>query len=182
MPAPSTPFPMPFASSRHSGKRLAIAAAASLQIDGQDRPPTAAGPFRWSWTWTSRPGQIVRFQRIVALVRSDSQASDPGSAAQDQLGGALRLGCTGLVAAHEAAWADRWRCSDVEVEGDPAAQRALRFAAYHLNGAVGAANFGYYEPRCGHGSSLSTAMHGLVRGPAGRQREGAALLLADRGD
>jgi trehalose/maltose hydrolase-like predicted phosphorylase len=25
-----------------------------------------------------------------------------------------------------------------------------------------AANFGYYEPRCGHGSSLSRPMHGLV--------------------
>ena len=29
-------------------------------------------------------------------------------------------------------------------------------------GAAGAANFDYYEPRCGHGSSLSPAMHGLV--------------------
>ncbi len=125
---------------RHSGKRLAMAAAASLQIDGQDRPPTAAGPFTWSWTWTSRPGQIVRFQRAVALVRSDGQASDPGSDAQDQLGAALRLGCTGIVAAHEAAWAERWWCSDVEVDGDPAAQRALRFAAYHLNSAANPAD------------------------------------------
>jgi len=125
---------------RHSGRRLAMAAAASLQIDGQDRPPTAAGPFKWSWTWTSRPGQVVRFQRTVALVRGDSQASDPGSDAQDQLGAALRLGCTGIVAAHEAAWADRWRCSNVEVEGDPAAQQALRFAAYHLNSAANPAD------------------------------------------
>jgi trehalose/maltose hydrolase-like predicted phosphorylase len=29
-------------------------------------------------------------------------------------------------------------------------------------GETGAANFHYYEPRCGHGSSLSRAMHGLV--------------------
>ncbi|GEM_PF-2531345 len=29
-----------------------------------------------------------------------------------------------------------WRASDVQIEGDPAAQQALRFAAYHLNGAV----------------------------------------------
>ena len=38
-----------------------------------------------------------------------------------------------MVAGHEAAWSGRWRCSDVEVEGDPAAQKALRFAIYHLN-------------------------------------------------
>ena len=125
---------------RHSGKQLAMATAASLQIDGQDRPPTTADPSKWSWTWTSRPGQVVQFQRTVAMVRSDSQASDPGSDARDQLAGALRLGWSGVVAAHEAAWADRWRCSDVEVAGDPAAQRALRFAAYHLNSAANPAD------------------------------------------
>ena len=125
---------------RHSGKRLAMAAAASLQIDGQDRPPTAVGPFTWSWTWTSRPGQVVCFGRTVAVVRSDSQAMDPGTAARKQLGTALRLGWNGVVAAHEAAWAARWRCSDVEVAGDPAAQRALRFAAYHLNSAANPAD------------------------------------------
>jgi trehalose/maltose hydrolase-like predicted phosphorylase len=40
------------------------------------------------------------------------------------------------VAAHEAAWAARWRRGDVEIEGDDAARRALRFAIYHLNGAA----------------------------------------------
>ncbi len=121
---------------RHSGKRVAIAAAASLQIDGQDCPPTTVGPFTWSWTWTSRPGQVVCFGRTVVMVRSDSPTQDPGSDARSQLRNALRLGWSGVAAAHEAAWAARWRCSDVEVEGDPAAQRALRFAAYHLNGAA----------------------------------------------
>jgi len=120
----------------HSGKRLAMAAAASLQIDGQNRQPTLAGPFRWSWTWTTRPGQAVYFQRIVAMARGDSTVQDPGREVQDQLAAALRLGSDGVIAAHEAAWAGRWRCSDVEVEGDPAAQQALRFAAYHLNGAA----------------------------------------------
>ncbi len=125
---------------QQSGKRLAMAAAASLQLDGQDRPPTATGPFKWSWTWTCRPGQVVRFQRIVTVVRSDSQAHDPGNDAREQLGGALRLGGKRLTAAHEAAWADRWQCSDVEVEGDPAAQQALRFAVYHLNSAANPAD------------------------------------------
>jgi trehalose/maltose hydrolase-like predicted phosphorylase len=41
-----------------------------------------------------------------------------------------------VIAAHEAAWATRWRSSDVEIEGDAAAQRVLRFAVYHLNSAA----------------------------------------------
>ena len=53
-------------------------------------------------------------------------------------------------------------------------------------GAAGLANFRYYEPRCGHGSSLSSAMHGLVAARLGDTemalrffRQTAAIDLAD---
>ena len=39
-----------------------------------------------------------------------------------------------------AADADRWRSSDIEVGGDPAAEQALRFAVYHLNSAANPAD------------------------------------------
>ena len=45
-----------------------------------------------------------------------------------------------MVAAHEAAWASRWRVSDVAIEGDADAQQALRFAVYHLNSAANPAD------------------------------------------
>jgi trehalose/maltose hydrolase-like predicted phosphorylase len=51
---------------------------------------------------------------------------------------------------------------------------------------AGAANFRYYEPRCGHGSSLSRAMHGLVAARLGETEKAlqyfqdtAAIDLAD---
>jgi trehalose/maltose hydrolase-like predicted phosphorylase len=51
---------------------------------------------------------------------------------------------------------------------------------------TGAENFRYYEPRCGHGSSLSRAMHGLVAARLGYSemalryfRQTAAIDLAD---
>ena len=43
-----------------------------------------------------------------------------------------------MITKHEAAWARRWYFS--EVEGDPAAQMALRFAIYHLNSAANPAD------------------------------------------
>ena len=53
-------------------------------------------------------------------------------------------------------------------------------------GETGAANFQYYEPRCGHGSSLSRAMHGFVAARLGYSemalryfRQTAAIDLAD---
>jgi trehalose/maltose hydrolase-like predicted phosphorylase len=125
---------------RHSGKGLAMAAAASLQVDGHDLPPTALGQLKWSWSWKSRPGQVVCFERSVAVVRSDTPSLDPGGGARDKLGVARRLGWRGVIAEHEAAWASRWQCSDVEIDGDAAAQRALRFAGYHLNSAANPAD------------------------------------------
>jgi trehalose/maltose hydrolase-like predicted phosphorylase len=121
---------------RGSGKGLGMAAAASLTLDGRDLAPTSTGQFKWTWTWQSRPGQILRLQRLVAMTRSDTRGDEPGAGAQAALDGALSLGWSGLVAEHEAAWADRWRACDVEIDGDPDAQRALRFAAYHLNSAA----------------------------------------------
>ena len=37
-----------------------------------------------------------------------------------------------VVSEHRDAWRARWKASDLRIEGDPAAQRALRFAIYHL--------------------------------------------------
>jgi trehalose/maltose hydrolase-like predicted phosphorylase len=42
-----------------------------------------------------------------------------------------------LISAHITAWQQRWIVSDVEIDGDPETQKALRFATYHL---ISAAN------------------------------------------
>jgi trehalose/maltose hydrolase-like predicted phosphorylase len=125
---------------QHSEKRLAMATATALQVDGRDIPRTALGPLKSSWTWKSRTGQVVCFQRCVAIVRGDTNDPDPAKEALDKLNRARELGWRGVVAAHEAAWINRWRCSDVEVDGDADAQLALRFALYHLNSAANPAD------------------------------------------
>ncbi len=117
-----------------SGRQLAIAGDATLTRDGIALP-AARGPLLWSWSWTSQAGQIVRIERLMAAMRGDQ--ADPSAAAQAALAGASARGGGEVLAAHQAAWATRWASADIEIEGDPEAQRALRFAAYHL---VAAAN------------------------------------------
>ena len=63
---------------QNTGKRLAVAASSSLQVNDADITPTRPGPFAWSWQWTTRPGQIVRLVRVVAVARADAPDSDPG--------------------------------------------------------------------------------------------------------
>jgi trehalose/maltose hydrolase-like predicted phosphorylase len=125
---------------KYSGKRLAIAAAPSLQIDGSEIVPTTPGPFMWSWHWKTRPGQIACLARLVVAVRGDAQDADPGRIARDKLGVARQVGWRKVVQEHEAVWSDRWHSSDFEVGGDPAAEKALRFAIYHLNSAANPAD------------------------------------------
>ncbi|MHB2208760.1 glycoside hydrolase family 65 protein [Methylobacterium sp. CM6257] len=119
-----------------SGRSLAIAAAASLEVDGIERQPVARGDLTWAWRWTAQPGQVVTFRRIVAVTRHHATDVHAGARARRELAAARTLGWRGILARHEAAWAERWRCSDIRVTGDDTAQAALRFAIFHLNGAA----------------------------------------------
>jgi trehalose/maltose hydrolase-like predicted phosphorylase len=125
---------------QRSGKSVAMASASSLQVDGHDLSAIAVDQLKWTWSWKSRAGQVVNFERTVAVARSDTQDLDPGKGARDKLDVARHLGWRGVLAEHETAWANRWRCSDVTVDGDAAAQQALRFAIYHLNSAANPAD------------------------------------------
>jgi trehalose/maltose hydrolase-like predicted phosphorylase len=55
---------------------------------------------------------------------------------------------------------DRMRRSHHNKQADVVA--LLGLLPEEFPGEAAAKNFGYYEPRCSHGSSLSRAMHGLV--------------------
>jgi trehalose/maltose hydrolase-like predicted phosphorylase len=45
---------------------------------------------------------------------------------------AATLGFDTLLAEHTALWRARWDDCDIQIDGDPAAQQALRFSLYHL--------------------------------------------------
>ncbi len=121
---------------RRFGLSLARADATALRIDGQDLAPIVQGDGEVQWRWQSTRGQVAWLEQFVGFARGDDPGRDPGPIARDTLGAARGLGWRPVIQQHEAAWEARWRCSDVEVEGDESAQRALRFAAYHLNSAA----------------------------------------------
>jgi trehalose/maltose hydrolase-like predicted phosphorylase len=120
-----------------SGKRLAVASAAELRLEDRVLALTGQVPLTRIWTWDAVPGQIVTFWRLVSFARGDSREQAPALEAEKSLAVALESGPQAVLAAHEQAWSQRWAASDVRVEGDAKAQRALRFAIYHL---ISAAN------------------------------------------
>ena len=77
-----------------TGKRLAMAAAVTLRVDGQVVAAKPLGPLKWSWTWTTQPGQVVQFERMVAVSLGRCLAGNTVEQAQDQPRGgrSTRLG------------------------------------------------------------------------------------------
>jgi hypothetical protein len=78
-------------------------------------------------TWScDDPSRIER----LAAVRSDEVSCrvETDAAVED----ACTLGFDELLCEHRSAWAERWQRADIEIEGDPEAQLAVRFALFHL--------------------------------------------------
>jgi kojibiose phosphorylase len=81
------------------------------------------------------PGETYRLDWIVAL-HTSRDTSEPHEKARRQVARAIE-DVSSVIDDHTDAWLARWKLSDLRIEGDPAAQRAVRFAIYHL---VSAAN------------------------------------------
>ena len=112
-----------------SGTMVAMEVAHRV-MDSADRstPPTelVEGPQNLEL----RQGETYRLDRIVAL-RTSRETSEPREAARKHAERAIE-DVSGVIREHSAAWLARWEASDLRIEGDPSAQRALRFAIYHL--------------------------------------------------
>jgi trehalose/maltose hydrolase-like predicted phosphorylase len=79
-------------------------------------------------------GETYRLDRMVA-VQTSRDTGEPREMAGRQVERAIE-DVNGVISAHRDAWLTRWKASDLRIEGDPAAQRALRFAIYHLASAA----------------------------------------------
>jgi kojibiose phosphorylase len=115
------------------GVGLALGGELSAPQPAAVRREVEAAPDRYleRWELEIHQGEICRVDRLVAIHTSRDDAQ-PAGAAVRQIERALAEGVGHAVEEHVRAWAARWEAADVEVEGDANAQRALRFAIYHL--------------------------------------------------
>jgi HAD superfamily hydrolase (TIGR01509 family) len=113
-------------------RAVAMAGAAGLRVADNPLKPERPFPLRWVWRWRSVAGEVAEFDRIIAVARADTPKDDPAPAAAAALERGRGRGWRAALAAHEQAWAARWRAADVVIDGDPDVQRAVRFATYHL--------------------------------------------------
>ncbi len=77
-----------------------------------------------------KAGEAYRFT-VVASATSTEHYTDPLNEAERMTIFAKLEGTQRLLQRHEAEWEKLWK-SDLVIEGDPDAQKAVRFALYHL--------------------------------------------------
>jgi beta-phosphoglucomutase family hydrolase len=104
-------------------------------------------------TLQAQPGQTCRIDRFAAVGVS-SRDQQPREVAEVHAASAQARGMSDLLERHLGEWSARWDASDIRVQGDAEAQRALRFAAYHLLSAA--------DPTDDHVSIGARAMTGAA--------------------
>lgn len=141
---------------------VAYAIASRLQSpDGEElgsELSAGAEELSQSWDVEVEIGRAYRLDQLVSLYTS-RDTSRPADTAITQAAGLWTAGTQAVIDAHVRAWAERWRNADIEVEGDPKAQRALRFAGYHL---ISAANPGDEQVSVGARGLTGEAYKGHV--------------------
>jgi trehalose/maltose hydrolase-like predicted phosphorylase len=112
---------------------LAMTHDAALEVQGQALRPMHTTSGR-RWQWHTFPGYPARVTQFAVIRRGDGTQGEETSraAARTARHFVLQQGTGTLLDAHVRAWEQRWTASDVVVEGDAEAQRALRFATYHM--------------------------------------------------
>jgi len=120
---------------------VAIATASEFQASVAPRtvnPARAQGDEEF-WSWEANLGETVRLNRIITVFTS-RDVFDPARAASDHIASTRKSGLSTAVRAHVDALGRSWDVAGVRIVGDEEAQRALRFAIYHLIAATNPAD------------------------------------------
>jgi alpha,alpha-trehalose phosphorylase len=119
-------------------------ASGLLMAAGMDHVVAAAGGYdeetdvRADWARTTvvtvlRPGERLRITKFLGYAWSSTRSPQ---ALRDQAAGALNgaryLGWQGLADDQRAYLDDFWDAADVEIDGDPVLQQAVRFGLFHV--------------------------------------------------
>jgi trehalose/maltose hydrolase-like predicted phosphorylase len=114
-----------------TGNGTTVAMAVSHRVMNRvERRTPSAEQVEGRQSFELKLGETYRFDRMVAL-HTSRDTVEPRETARRHVERAIE-DVTGVIGEHRDAWLARWEASDLRIEGDPAAQRALRFAIYHL--------------------------------------------------
>ncbi len=87
-----------------------------------------------TFAFTAEKGKTYTIYKVAAVLSSlNHEAKNLAKAANQLAESALKKGFESMLAEHAAAWLAKWRISDIEIDGDVAAQQGIRFNIFQLN-------------------------------------------------
>ncbi|HWG94926.1 MAG TPA: glycosyl hydrolase family 65 protein [Mycobacteriales bacterium] len=123
----------------HRTRRSGITVAAAMENlltapgDVRTRGEHGADWVRVGATTVLEPGEVLRVDKLVSYGWSSVRSAP---SVRDQVAAALTAACSsgfdGLAAEQRAFLDGYWAGADVEVDGDPELQQAVRFAMFHV--------------------------------------------------
>jgi kojibiose phosphorylase len=116
-----------------NGTTVAMAVARRV-MNRAERWTPSAEQVEGRHSFELKSGETYRLDRVVAL-HTSRDTVDPRETAGEHVERVID-DVAGAISKHRDAWLARWEKSDLRIEGDPAAQRGLRFAIYHLLGSA----------------------------------------------
>ena len=122
---------------RESGISVAVSMDHQVTAPGP-RPPiveteAADDLARTTISASLAPGQRLELVKFIGHEWSGELAVDAlRGRAEGAVAEAMRLGWDGLLAGQRERLDDFWECADVEIEGQPRLQQAVRFALFHV--------------------------------------------------
>ncbi|MER3449638.1 MAG: glycoside hydrolase family 65 protein [Chloroflexota bacterium] len=117
------------------GIKVAFGIGHQTSPDVQPEVKGGDGEVLVRWAFSAEAGKPIRLDRF-AVIFCSHDTPDPAAQAMARLRELAAQGAQSLVRGHLCGWDRVWQTVDVTVQGDEFAQRALRFAAYHLSGAA----------------------------------------------
>ena len=136
-----------YAVSAHRQQKVSASSAFIFNKGAAQEPLYDEVTKEMSFVLNLKKGEQMSFA-LVGSVCSARDFSDPYNEAERQVIYAIHEGTTSLMAAHRSLWNELWE-SDILIEGDDEAQRAVRFALFNLYSS------------CREGSGLSIPPMGL---------------------
>lgn len=124
--------PITLAAHTNSGIEVAAAAlmasnrALAWSVEVQPRWVALCGGY------TIEPGRPLTVDKFAAMTSSHHVTGPPVDIVRKIAWDAAGAGYQRLTAESDAVWRERWEQTDVEIEGDPQSQLALRVGLYHL--------------------------------------------------
>ncbi len=122
-----------------SGIIVAQAQAARLRIDGEHATPQAAGEVNDEdfagvrWEFELQPSEEITVERFNAVCTSRDREDRPAlDRARAHAFSAAEDGYAVAALQNAAAWSRKWIRSDVQIDGDEVADRALRYCSFQL--------------------------------------------------